>query len=72
MARRRIMDGTEQVEVEGYTGRVKVAVEGDAIVAVICCQFALCENEATTQRPHPILGAVPTCDRCDEKMEALS
>jgi|tagenome__1003787_1003787.scaffolds.fasta_scaffold17004647_2 hypothetical protein len=69
--KRQIMDGTEQVEVEGYTGRVKVIVEGDTITALACCYFALCENEATTTRTNPILGEVPTCERCDAKIEAL-
>jgi hypothetical protein len=72
MARRQIMDGTEQVAVEGYTGRVKVIVEGDDIVAIACAWFARCENEATTTRSHPILGEAPICGRCDARVEELS
>jgi hypothetical protein len=39
-----------------------------------CDAFVLCENEATHEQPHPILGHVPCCDRCarlitDEDME---
>lgn len=29
-----------------------------------CQWFLRCENEATTTRPHPILGNVLCCDRC--------
>lgn len=36
-----------------------------------CRWFALCPNPATKTRPHPILGDVPICDRCDKKVEAL-
>lgn len=33
----------------------------------VCEWFALCENPATGTTPHPILGAVPTCDRCAKR-----
>lgn len=36
-----------------------------------CQWFAYCENKATTTRPHPVLGDVPICDRCNEKIRAL-
>lgn len=29
-----------------------------------CRWFAGCTNEATCTTPHPVLGDVPTCDRC--------
>jgi len=29
-----------------------------------CEWFLLCTNPATGTTPHPILGDVPTCDRC--------
>lgn len=29
-----------------------------------CEWFAACENPATHEEPHPVLGAVPCCDRC--------
>ena len=35
---------------------------------VRCEWFALCPNEATTTVSHPILGDVPVCDRCVEKL----
>jgi hypothetical protein len=30
----------------------------------VCAWFAYCENPATGVTPHPVLGDVPTCDRC--------
>lgn len=39
---------------------------------MMCEWFALCDNEATTEMPHPILGAVPICERCKAKAEAHS
>lgn len=36
------------------------------------CQWVLfCDDEATTTRPHPILGDVPICARCDAVASAL-
>jgi hypothetical protein len=33
------------------------------------CQWWLnCDNPATTVRSHPILGDVPICKRCDDKI----
>jgi hypothetical protein len=32
----------------------------------ICQWFARCTNAATTTTPHPVLGNVPTCDRCHQ------
>lgn len=29
-----------------------------------CQWFAKCLNYATCNTPHPVLGNVPTCDRC--------
>lgn len=37
-----------------------------------CEWFLLCENEATTTEPHPILGDVPICERCAAKVKANS
>lgn len=34
---------------------------------MICQWFALCTNEATQTISHPILGEVPTCDRCADR-----
>jgi len=38
----------------------------------LCQWWALCDREAVGTRQHPILGAVPICLRCWEKVEALS
>jgi hypothetical protein len=38
-----------------------------ASVAQPACEwFALCDRPAAGTTAHPILGAVPTCDRCNE------
>jgi hypothetical protein len=37
----------------------------------VCEWFALCDHEATGTMSHPVLGAVPICDRCRLKVEAL-
>ena len=39
---------------------------------IYCQWFALCDNEATTTRPHPTLGDVPICESCDDKVNGLS
>lgn len=38
----------------------------------LCEWFAACKNEAVKARPHPILGDVPICQRCDDLVERLS
>ena len=39
---------------------------------ITCEQFLLCTRPATVARPHPILGSVPTCKACNDKIERLS
>lgn len=36
-----------------------------------CRWFALCRRAATTTRSHPILGQVPICKRCDDKVALI-
>lgn len=36
-----------------------------------CQYFALCTNPAIGTLPNPIIGDVPTCRRCAEKMARL-
>jgi hypothetical protein len=33
----------------------------------VCEWFALCENPATGLVAHPVLGHVPTCQRCADR-----
>lgn len=37
-----------------------------------CQAFALCANPATTTIQHTILGSVPACQRCADKMARLA
>ena len=37
-----------------------------------CMWFAKCANPANGLRDHPVLGQVPICQRCDDKVERLS
>jgi hypothetical protein len=34
----------------------------------VCEWFALCDNPAVGTLPHPVLGDVPVCDRCADKV----
>ncbi|MEY9235377.1 hypothetical protein ABIF78_007700 [Bradyrhizobium japonicum] len=34
-----------------------------------CRWFLRCDNPATETKPHPVLGDVPICKRCAEKMK---
>lgn len=36
-----------------------------------CSWFALCTNTATKLRSQPVLGDVPICDRCDDKVSRI-
>lgn len=36
-----------------------------------CKWFLMCRNKATTTRKHPILGDVPICKRCNDKMDRI-
>lgn len=52
-------------------GVVKRAPEETTEEPVYCSWFAKCPNPATTVRAHPILGGVPICQRCDEKVGGI-
>lgn len=41
-------------------------------MTVKCAWFLMCERIATALRPHPVLGLVPVCKRCDDRIERLS
>jgi hypothetical protein len=49
------------------TARALRAVGRPAEAVPACEWFALCANPATGTTPHPILGDVPTCDRCADR-----
>lgn len=36
------------------------------VAGLFCEWFARCQRPATGTTRHPILGSVPTCDRCNE------
>lgn len=41
------------------------------VVRKLCQWFLLCKNRATMTRPHPLLGNVPICKRCNDKMDKI-
>jgi hypothetical protein len=41
------------------------------VTPVQCQWFARCENDATGARNHPVLGDVPICDRCNDKVNRI-
>ena len=83
----RLMEGEPEMFKQGYTRpnaviaasevfgiereRIDAMLSDDPHVLRMCEWFALCDNPATKTRSHPVLGAVPICDRCDAKVEAL-
>lgn len=36
--------------------------------AVRCEWFAWCDRQAVVEVSHPILGGVPVCDRCEQRI----
>lgn len=42
--------------------------EGLPTTLVECQWFALCDNPAMTTLAHPVLGDVPICNRCKDKV----
>ena len=53
------------------TARATVRSQLKSARAKPCVWFALCTNKATATRSHPILGQVPICKRCDDKVAAI-
>jgi hypothetical protein len=41
----------------------------DETFTVTCEWFARCANQTSRAAGHPILGPVPICDRCAERMD---
>lgn len=53
------------IEIETPAGTFGSLTEAAEHGYPIACQwFAKCDHQATVMEPHPILGAVPTCERC--------
>lgn len=46
-------------------GRVKVEATGEVVT---CSWFALCERDATDVLDHPVLGGVPICTPCLDRV----
>jgi hypothetical protein len=36
-----------------------------------CSWFLRCDNPATATEPHSVLGAVPICQRCADKLAVI-
>lgn len=58
-------------EVPTVSATVDFLDDGGNVIEVGCAWFALCDNAATRVREHPVLGSVPICARCDDKVDAL-
>lgn len=46
--------------------------DATCVCGEVCEWFLLCDRPATTVMAHPILVEVPICDRCRDKVEAIS
>ncbi|MUL61167.1 MULTISPECIES: hypothetical protein [unclassified Mycolicibacterium] len=46
--------------------------EGDADYETVCMWWARCVRPANTLKDHPVLGQVPICKPCAEKLDRLS
>ena len=51
--------------------RTEVQKLRDRSKSDVCRWFLKCDNPAVTTRPHPIIGDVPICQRCADKMTAI-
>jgi hypothetical protein len=71
------MSATSQLEFSLNGGIVVLTQDGDQVLypigggameAAPCMWFALCDHQAVTTEAHPVLGDVPICTRCKEKI----
>lgn len=51
--------------------RAAIAAPVTAAPVPMCAWWAMCTNLATGTRSHPVLGQVPICDRCRDKVERI-
>jgi hypothetical protein len=59
-------------EVDQLCRKIEAQDAGIKYIPRPACQvFAMCTHEATTKMPHPVLGEVPACLRCANKMKRL-
>jgi hypothetical protein len=45
--------------------------DAEGNIVPLCHWFALCPNVATGVERHPILGFVPICERCADKLDRM-
>jgi hypothetical protein len=68
---KRIDDDLARITRRVDAAQVKADAARQRELVTICEWFALCDHEATSLMPHPILGEVPICERCRAKVESL-
>lgn len=61
-----------RIEVIQTEAGVYVEDEHGDMTEVPCQWFALCDNHAMLTEPHPVLGDVPICQRCKDRIDKLS
>lgn len=66
--------GAAQADIwlSGYEAGIARVFDARSRSSGMCQWFALCDHAAVTTRKHSILGDVPICKRCNDKVEALS
>jgi hypothetical protein len=55
-----------------FAGKAVECQEDHAPPQEACKAFLMCENPATTTIENPILGDVPACQRCADKLRRLT
>lgn len=67
--RNRLGHGVTREIAVGWFVPEPTVINGIPADAVQCEWFAVCNNDATHYRNHPVLGYVPRCDRCKARGE---
>lgn len=60
------------VEVIQLREGVYLEARSGKMIEVPCQWFGACENHAMTTMDHPVLGSVPICRRCEDKVKRIS